>query len=150
MGKLNWTPWMGIDDVKDEMDRVMSEALSSFRQNLVSRKRSYIWTPCADIVETRDGYFVRIELAGVNRSDVIVEVSGNELRIYGERRFEKDAGGGVYQMLERSYGPFARKFEIPDGVDSDSISAVMAEGLLEVSIPKMRSRALRRRIIIAT
>ncbi|WP_027184316.1 Hsp20/alpha crystallin family protein [Desulfovibrio inopinatus] len=150
MGKLNWTPWMGIEDVKDEMDRVMSEALSSFRQDVVSRKRSYIWTPCADIIETRDGYLVRVELASVDRNDVIVEVSGKELRIYGERRFEKDASGGVYQMLERSYGPFARKFTLPEGIEADSISAVMAAGLLEVSIPKKRSQSLRRRIIIAT
>ncbi len=146
MAKLNWNPWMGLEDIEDEMRRNLRDAASACRPG---RDSAYVWTPVADMVETVERYLVTVELPGVEREDVAVEVRGQSLIIYGERRFEKDACGGVYQMLERSYGPFARKFPLPKGVDRAGVAATFRNGLLLVTIPRKSPEKVRRRIPIS-
>ncbi|OLN24443.1 putative small heat shock protein [Desulfovibrio sp. DV] len=143
MAKLHWTPWMALAEIGNEAARMMDEAAAG------PRECAFAWQPAADVVETDDEFRVTLELAGVAREDVAVEIRGRELIIQGNRRFEKDARGGVYQVLERSYGPFARSFLLPKGVARTEIAAVMKDGLLEVRLPKVLPERLRRRIPIS-
>ena len=108
----------------------------------------YTWQPVADVVETAVAFRVTLELPGVSREDVTVEAQGRFLVIQGERRFEKDPDGGLYQVLERSYGPFSRRFALPKGVARSEIVAVMKDGLLVVVVPRVRPEHLHRRIPI--
>mgnify|MGYP000888406771 FL=1 len=145
MAKLNWNPWMGLDDLEEDMRREMREtALTGARLD-----NGYVWTPAADVVETARTFLVTVELPGVEREHVVVELRGQSLLIHGERRFEKDAAGCVYQILERSYGPFSRKFPLPKGVDRQGIEATFRNGLLLIAIPKKSPEKIRRRIPIS-
>ena len=103
----------------------------------------------ADVVETADEFRVTLELPGVAREDVTVEARGRLLTIQGDRHFERETGGGLYQLLERSYGPFSRRFTLPKGVARSEIAAVMKDGLLVVTMPKIRPEQLCRRICIS-
>ena len=143
MAKLHWTPWMALAEIGNEAGRMMEEAAAG------ARDCAYAWQPVADVVETDAEFRVTLELAGVAREDVAVEIQGRELLIQGSRRFEKDVRGGLYQMLERSYGPFARSFALPKGVSRTEIAAVMKDGLLVVRLPKVRPERLHRRIPIS-
>jgi HSP20 family protein len=146
MAKLNWNPWVGLDEVKDELGRIISQA--SGRPVKRATETGYLWTPAADILETPTAIVIRVELAGIDRDEVAIEARGHSVWVYGERHFDKDLHGGVYQALERSYGPFARRFPLPTGVDRQGIGATFAGGLLEIVIPKTRPRPSRRRIPI--
>lgn len=149
MAKLNWTPWMGLADMKNELDRVMSEAARKGRAPSGVCEKAYFWAPSADVLETADAYIITVELPGVEREDVAVEVKTRTLWVYGERRFAKLCEGeGVYHSLERSYGPFARRFVLPKGVDRSAVGAVFKNGLLEISLPKECHEARCRRIHI--
>jgi HSP20 family protein len=132
MAKLNWNPWMGEDDVADALDRLARHAPGGAR-----------WNPAADVLETPEAYVVRVELPGLERSDVSLEVAAGALKITGTRPFQKSAGG-VYHVLERSFGPFSRTFALPDDFDPDRIKAVLSQGLLTVTLP--RTGPTRRRI----
>ncbi|MBF0481999.1 MAG: Hsp20/alpha crystallin family protein [Desulfovibrionaceae bacterium] len=146
MAKLNWNPWAGMDEVKDELGRIISQA--SGRPVKRVSESGYLWTPAADVLETPVAIVIRVELAGVEREDVVVEARGQSVWVFGERRFDKDPHGGVYQALERSYGPFARRFALCEDADRQGIGATFAGGLLEIVIPKMRPKAAKRRIPI--
>jgi hypothetical protein len=65
-----------------------------------------------------------------------VNVADNVLTIRGEKKAEKEEKGKNYQLVERSYGAFARTVELPDGVDPDAIKASIAKGVLKVTVPK--------------
>ena len=143
MAKLHWTPWMALAEIGNEAGRMMGEAAAG------ARDCAYAWQPVADVVETAGDFRVTLELSGVSREDVTVEARGRFLVIQGERRFEKEADGGLYQVLERSYGMFSRRFPLPKGVVRAEISAVMKDGLLVVIVPKVRPERLRRRIPIS-
>jgi len=149
MAKLNWNPWMGLADMKAELDRVMSEAARGGRAPKAVSGKSYFWAPAADVLETADAYVITVEIPGVEREDVAVEVKSRTLWVYGERKFVTLCEGeGVYHSLERSYGPFARRFALPKGVDRAGVSAVFKHGLLEITLPKECREARCRRIQI--
>ena len=150
MAKLNWNPWMGLSDIKAELEQTMSEAARSGRAPGAMRGKAYFWTPAADVLETPEAYVITVELPGVAREDVAVEVKNRSLWIYGERRFARLCEDeGVYHSLERSYGPFARRFALPKGVDRAGVKAVFKNGLLEITLPRERLEERRRRIEIS-
>lgn len=149
MAKLNWNPWMGMTDMKAELARVMAEHARSGRAPSAVAEKPVVWAPYADVLETAEAFVITVELPGIDREDVAVEVKTRTLWVYGERRFVKLCDGeGVYHSLERSYGPFARRFTLPKGVDRAAVSAVFKNGLLEISLPKERREDRRRRIQI--
>lgn len=149
MAKLNWNPWIGLAEVKAGEDRLVSRSRLKPDRPGGLCNAAYFWTPVADVLETAEAFVIAVELPGVDHESVVVEVKSKTLWIYGERCQQKPSEGeGVYHALERSYGPFARKFSLPKGVDHAGVSAVLRNGLLEVSIPKERREARRRRIPI--
>lgn len=141
-----WEPWAG-DDVSECVDRLMGEAVRGFEQSRKGTGKTYCWEPAADVMETNDALVVQAELPGVRREQIMLEMRDKELYLYGERRFEKDVNVSAYHVMERSHGPFARKFHLPDGIDAENIEALFQNGLLTIVLPK-RPAPPRRKIDI--
>lgn len=142
MAKLQWTPWMALTEMRAEAQALVGETDGK-------KEAAYAWQPVADVLETAGEFRVVLELPGVCRDAVSVEARGRYLVVEGQRTFDKEAGSGVYQVLERSYGPFCRRFVLPKGVSRSEIAAVMKDGVLVVTLPKVRPEHLRRRIPIS-
>lgn len=91
------------------------------------------FTPRLDVRETDDAYLVMVDLPGVKSEDVTIEVNEQVLTVSGAR---VPVETGKSQLLERPYGSFVRHLTLPKGVDSDSIVAEYADGVLTLHIPK--------------
>lgn len=100
----------------------------------------HAWQPCADIWETDDTLIVEIELPGVQRQDVAVEVDGDRLLITGERRTSVARRGRHYYQMERTSGRFTRQLRLPHDADRDAIQARFRSGVLTLKIPKKNQR----------
>lgn len=146
MAILHWNPWPGLDDLRDKLDRMLaSEAARPGR----GPDCGYIWRPASDVYETDAGFVIQIELPGVRKNEIIIEVKDRTLWVYGERRFEREAvGAGAYQALERCYGPFARQFVLHKGLDESAASASLEDGVLTLVIPKNQAERGGRRIVV--
>jgi HSP20 family protein len=95
------------------------------------------WTPAVDIRETDKELTFAVELPGIKLEDVEVTATDGILTISGERTEERKEGEeGRYYLLERNYGSFMRRFQLPQGVDHDKIEADCDQGMLKVHIPK--------------
>ncbi len=130
-------PWLEIQGMKQRMDKLMDEVRERFDLEKESIERTALWQPVTDAYETSDEYLIQMELPGLSREEVVLEVKSRELWVYGERRMIKEATGSNYHILERSYGPFARKFVLPAQVDQNRVQASFVNGLLTVSVPKV-------------
>jgi len=149
MAKLNWNPWLGLSAMKEDLDRVVAGATRAGRRPGGLTGAAYFWTPTADVMETAEAFVITVELPGVDRQDVAVEVKSRTLWVYGERSLGKPCEAeAVYHSMERSHGPFARRFNLPKGVDRGAVSAVFAGGVLEITLPKECEAARCRRILI--
>ena len=96
------------------------------------RTHATAWVPTTDIFAMGDDLIIRCELAGVERNDVDISLSGGALIIDGERKGEPEAT--EYYARERYFGHFRRRIKLPEGVDGSKISASFDNGLLEVTV----------------
>jgi len=129
-------PWIEIISMRDEMDKIMNETMNLKMTSRSERSRFSLWQPVADLYETGTHLVIEMELPGVFQENINLEIHGNQIMVYGEKKLEKEASGSAYQMLERSYGPFSRVFVLPDHTESSFITAVFKNGILRVRIPK--------------
>ena len=97
------------------------------------------WSPRCDIAENKDSYSVHAELPGVKKDDIQMhfDSASHVLSIKGESKSEKRDDHEKYHRTERRYGSFERNFTLPNNVDGDNIVANMADGVLNVTIPKV-------------
>lgn len=95
-----------------------------------------LFRPSLDIRESDKEYNVTLEMPGVTRDDVDVEVRGDALIVRGEKKNEESHEEGQYQYTERSYGSFQRALTLPEDADSDSIKASFDNGVLKITLPR--------------
>jgi len=98
--------------------------------------QSVEFVPRFDVKETKDAYVISADLPGVKDEDLNVSLNGNLLTISGTREEEHQEAGESYYAMERSHGSFARSFTMPDGVDGDSVTADLKQGVMTLRIPK--------------
>ena len=89
------------------------------------------WAPRVDVFE-RDGRLVtKVDLPGVKKDDVTVQVTDGHLALSGERKQESaETKDNVYRT-ERQYGSFYRAVPLPEGVKLEDVQATFADGVLE-------------------
>ena len=95
------------------------------------------WVPALDILERSDGYSVRAELPGVSAADIDISVAGESLTISGTRRPPEGETELDYQCSEICYGDFQRTISLPGDADPERIEASFADGVLEITVPKL-------------
>jgi HSP20 family protein len=96
-----------------------------------------VMVPLADIKETNDAIIVIMDIPGVDKKDVEISVSDNELRMVAKRKVEKEIDEKGYYKHERSIVRFERMVKLPIDVKSEEAKARLDDGVLEVTIPKV-------------
>lgn len=99
--------------------------------------------PAVDIVEHENEYELVAELPGMMRDDVKISVEDRDLTISGERKHYGFPEGTKVVHHETIMEPFARAFELPEGIDARFISAKLEDGILRVHLPKSESNRMR-------
>ena len=93
--------------------------------------------PAVNTREGKDAYHVDVDLPGVKKEDININVENNILTISGNRESKKEVKEEDYYRVESSYGKFERSFTLPEKVDIENIRAACEDGVLEVIIPKL-------------
>jgi HSP20 family protein len=94
------------------------------------------FVPAMDVSENDAHYTITVEIPGVRKDDVHVELRDDMLVIQGEKKSEREEKKERGRYVERSYGSFSRAFTLPSDADGDRLEASFKEGVLSVRIPR--------------
>jgi len=95
-------------------------------------------SPNVDIYEKDDKYVIKAEVPGLKKEDIKIDLKDNVLTISGEKKYEDINEQDNYIRVERSYGKFTRRFNVPDNVNPDSVIADYKNGVLNLTLPKKK------------
>ena len=126
-------PFLDLDRLEDRIDAMLDRAVSSLRPSPFPGS----FTPLADIEETDDAYVIEIELPGIKREDVSVEVRGRRVIVSGERT--KRERKGFFRIGKRVTGRFHYEAVLPGEIDADAVIANYDDGVVVVRAPKPES-----------
>ena len=92
-----------------------------------------------DVIDRDKELVVRGELPGVEKDDIEVTIAGDRLMIEAEREFEEEDEKEEFYRHELGYGKLMRTVALPEEVDAEKVHAELKDGILKVTLPKVRA-----------
>jgi HSP20 family protein len=121
-----------------QIERLLDAALHDL--DAASYAADPTWRPPADVYETEDEFFVKIEIPGLDLEDLDVTFEDGRLAVEGSRREEACEGRRVsFRQMEIPYGRFRRAFMLSRDIDADGVTAHYADGFLTLRLPRSSS-----------
>jgi HSP20 family protein len=130
-----WNPLQDLMVLQDRMNRLFEDATQRRNQAEATSGDDFEradWTPAADIYETESGYLIAMDLPGINREALQIDVDDNRLVVRGTRPISESK----QHRAERPRGKFLRTFSVPGSVDQGKIGADYKDGVLQIRLPK--------------
>jgi len=134
MQLVKWNPMRDMLSFNNRADRIFNDFFYPSRGMQMSKDSS--WNPRVDIYEDEDAIVLKAELPGVEKDNIVVDVEGRVLTLKGERSSDNEVQEESYYRRERTFGSFERRFNLPDNVDPEKITADYKDGILKLGIPK--------------
>ena len=108
-----------------------------------------MWTPEMEMITREHELLVKVDIPGMKKDEVTVEVTDDHLVLRGERKQEKEEKKEGFFKTERTYGSFYRMVPLPDGAKSEGAKATMHDGVLEITVPMVKVEGKHRTLEIA-
>ena len=138
MNRYEKTELADQDRAQHELLNVLREPGPAGRWALPRQRKT--WCPPTDVYETADCFVVKVEVAGMQRTDLHIALEAKELTISGIRQ---DASSKVgYQQMEILYGHFETDVYLARAIDEEKIEATYQSGFLIVHLPKAQPRTV--------
>jgi HSP20 family protein len=119
--------------VADDMNQMLDSFFGGSSPNASPALR---WSPPLDVRETETGFTLRVEVPGVPKDQIQVNLENNTLTIRGEKKQVADESKGKWHHVERTWGSFERSITLPLRVNGEKIVARYQDGVLEIDVPK--------------
>ena len=95
------------------------------------------WYPVLDLTENAEEFVVRLEVPGVHKENLDINLTGDLLTIQGRRELMAEVTGETYLRREREVGKFVRKIRLPNQVVEKEVKATYQDGVLVIHLPKV-------------
>jgi len=105
------------------------------------------FTPKVDVRENEQEFELLLELPGVRKEDMQIELEEDVLYVSGERKAAEETKDTNVHRMEQLYGSFQRSFHLPQGLDKETIAAQYQDGILRLTIKK-HEKAIKKQIVI--
>ncbi|HXD33436.1 MAG TPA: Hsp20/alpha crystallin family protein [Pyrinomonadaceae bacterium] len=131
----HWDPLRDLMQLQDRMNQLFEDAT---QRRARERQRDEIehadWVPVADVYEQPTEYLVVLDLPGIDRDALEIDLENERLMIKGTRVTSN--GERAVHRTERPQGKFNRSFGLPPAIDPEKIQAEYKDGVLSVHLPK--------------
>ena len=133
MTLVKWTPKRDMLNIFDDVDQMISQA---FSYSLGNEHELWSFSPLMNVNESDLEYTVYMDLPGVDKKDVEVNMSEGVITVTGMRKNSQQRKNNSCIWQENSQGTFIRSFELTKSVQENQIKARYKNGVLILTIPK--------------
>ncbi|OGW68988.1 MAG: hypothetical protein A2036_00290 [Omnitrophica bacterium GWA2_50_21] len=134
----DWDPFLEMERMQQHINSLFSHSLNSLMHGpSAGFPQLPQFEPDADIRETENEYVIKMDLPGMERDKINVEVKDHLLSVSGERKTENEHQGQGFYRSELSYGSFSRSLPLPGDVNPEKVTAEYLNGVLVVKLAKI-------------
>ncbi len=141
MTLVKFDPWRSLEKAEREMQHFFEDFRLGFPVATSFDLNGYM--PRIDTSEDEKNLYITAELPGMKQDDVKVTVLNGAMTIQGKKERREETTEKNYHRIERSFGEFARQFELPEGYKKEKIHAKLTDGILQITVPKSESKAVK-------
>jgi HSP20 family protein len=125
------SPFAEIDTLHRQMNRLFDEITNweQIEPNLIK--------PAVELLDNDDKVTLRVLIPGIDKKDLDISVTPEEVRITGEYRHDQESKDKGYYVSEFSYGKFQRTIQLPVTIKNDQVTADYTDGILTLTLPKV-------------
>ena len=130
-----WNPLQDLMVLQDRMNRLFEDATQRRSQADAGAGDEFEradWTPASDIYETESAYVIAMDLPGIDRDALEIDIDDNRLVVKGTRAIAETR----QHRTERPKGKFVRTYSVPASVDQAKIAGEYKDGVLQITLPK--------------
>lgn len=131
MSVMRYQPFAELEDLGSGL-RLFQDTVS----RMLSEPTARPWAPAVDILESENELLLKADLPGVEMKNIDIQMENGTLTLRGNRNFENEKKEGGFHRIERSYGSFARVFNLPDTVNAEDVKADYKNGVLTIRLAK--------------
>lgn len=131
----SWDPFRDMRLMQQRMNQLFDD---SFERGFGATPSGFL-SPQTDIKAEEDRYVVTLDLPGMDKDTIDVEIKNGSLVVSGKRSLEKENKGDRFYSQQRSFGQFMKTLSLPADAKSDQIQARYDKGVLEVIIEREKN-----------
>ena len=138
---LGGSSWTEIDRSIENFRRDMEKAFSSF-PTISMPKMSHA---SCDFIDEGNQFRVKMDVPGIKKSEVKLNVSDNSVEISAEHKEESEEKKKNYLRKERSQVSYYRSLPLSEKILSDKVTAKLADGILDITLPKSKPTEIQKK-----
>ena len=121
-----------------EIDRFIDRVLGTpFHFNVPVAPVESAWIPVLDYSETEKTYVCRLEVPGIPKENLDLNLVGQVLTVSGHREIKREQENEAFFVQERQVGRFVRSIRLPGPVAEDKVEATVNDGVMAITLPKL-------------
>jgi HSP20 family protein len=125
---VRWNPWADLPAFENRL----AQPFNNFWPAGLSSTEGFV--PGGDLTESDDAYTLEVDLPGVDKKDISIDVNQRRVSVSGTRT-ERDRNG-VLRRTTRTTGSFVYEITLPTPVEEKRATASMRDGVLRIELPK--------------
>lgn len=127
-----------------------NNVFDSLFSDAINKNQSVNKVPSVNIYENETAYKIELAAPGLTKEDFKIDLKKDNLSVWAEKKAEANEVAKDYSRKEFEYTSFARSFVLPEGVDSDKITAEYTNGILLITIGKKEEAKLTHKEIVVS
>ena len=126
--------WFDIDRSIENLRRDMEKAFTSFPSMSMPKMPDV----SCDVIDEGKQFRVKLNVPGVAKKEILLNVSDNAIEVHAEHKEEFEEKKKNYLRKERGHISYDRIIPLPEKIDSQKVKSNLKEGVLEITLPKLK------------
>ena len=139
-------PELYFDSIHQELNNFLRDTLlTNHFANPLNIKKTSIWRPAIEVKQNKDDYKVKVQLPGIKKDDIEIEIDNDFMTITAEIQEEKEEKeeaekNARYHTSEFRYGKYQRTISFDQPVKCAEATAKYKDGVLKITVPKQNAQ----------